>query len=717
MDSIILISLTDALGRDLVRGDGSGGNTLSIDYSGGNEYAEMQITYTSLRQLSGSDYDKFKVTFEQYITTQISGYTVTVNRVGDYYTHTITLMLWLNIQPNYSTSLISADINWTIKGSNAEWSSASKTTDDEEYRLSFLQLPKTTEGASFSNLTATTSQTLPAEGLTESDTPYGLFAITANSIQDDNVWLEFEGDPQLVNDFKYTYTRVGNRYTFVATSFPANTSKYTKDFIITVLGRSEITGKVVEYYTPALTLNRTQAPVAYNSDLSISFPNELTGVIYKGDELYGSLNYTSLTSNVTVTSNDTWCSVSLDSTSTVAGVTTNRYKITINKNTTSNNRQTFITISSKKGATTFTNYVDVLQLTEPNPLYCSTWEDISLVYDSETPVEIKIADANSEEEIFLGTAYPINGACNLNLKTILNNYVSNDIKFLQPSDITTQIYTTTYKDEPLRHFEIYVNGSLYQVIHLLYNWTFDNKYYNNLTSGDRLPLLNNPINNVIDGRQYIFLDRAQFSTALVFNRTTYSFRHYNPPIVSYTDVNVSRPNSAFLTNCMRLVNPSTSEKLDDIDELNVTNGVGTPSNPSRQIRKYKVCWCGKYKYCLYYINKYGGTDWYLFGDVTKENRNITNSNALFDRQNTQYSKDVKQSWKLNTELLTDEQSKLMPDMIESTCLYLHNLETDEIVPVNVTDTTYIIKSYRNNGRKMFNYTLTVEAKETRNIYC
>ena len=51
----------------------------------------------------------------------------------------------------------------------------------------------------------------------------------------------------------------------------------------------------------------------------------------------------------------------------------------------------------------------------------------------------------------------------------------------------------------------------------------------------------------------------------------------------------------------------------------------------------------------------------------------------------------------------------MYHLLESTQVYLHNLETDEIIPVVITDTSCVYKTYSNQGNTRFYYTINVEA--------
>ena len=59
--------------------------------------------------------------------------------------------------------------------------------------------------------------------------------------------------------------------------------------------------------------------------------------------------------------------------------------------------------------------------------------------------------------------------------------------------------------------------------------------------------------------------------------------------------------------------------------------------------------------------------------------------------------------------LSDEESeRLAKHLLSSPDVYLHDFKNDRIIPVNITDSSYKIKTYQNNGKKMVNYTINLE---------
>jgi hypothetical protein len=69
---------------------------------------------------------------------------------------------------------------------------------------------------------------------------------------------------------------------------------------------------------------------------------------------------------------------------------------------------------------------------------------------------------------------------------------------------------------------------------------------------------------------------------------------------------------------------------------------------------------------------------------------------------------INTSYKLYTDWLTDDEASRMHHLLESTEVYLHNLEDDTIIPVNLTNSTCEYKTFTNNARRKFYYEINAE---------
>jgi hypothetical protein len=136
---------------------------------------------------------------------------------------------------------------------------------------------------------------------------------------------------------------------------------------------------------------------------------------------------------------------------------------------------------------------------------------------------------------------------------------------------------------------------------------------------------------------------------------------------------------------------------------------------------YTVDHKGCKRYCLYYLNAYGGWDSYVFNKTSKEsddfkrdtyNRRINNQNIVHGK--VEYKNQITKKWTLKTDYLNDTQSIILAKhMMSSPCAYLHDFETDEIFPVLVTNKTTDYKTFERNGRKFNRYDVTVELAQNR----
>ena len=126
-----------------------------------------------------------------------------------------------------------------------------------------------------------------------------------------------------------------------------------------------------------------------------------------------------------------------------------------------------------------------------------------------------------------------------------------------------------------------------------------------------------------------------------------------------------------------------------------------------------------YKYALYYLNEYGGYDYMLFGGRELEKDGLSrlsykkNYVAQDDmsRNKVDYLTNISEAWSLNTSWLTDSQSEKMISLLATNRAWLHNLETGELFTVNITNSTCEHKTYKNQGRKFYSYTVEVEASK------
>jgi len=127
------------------------------------------------------------------------------------------------------------------------------------------------------------------------------------------------------------------------------------------------------------------------------------------------------------------------------------------------------------------------------------------------------------------------------------------------------------------------------------------------------------------------------------------------------------------------------------------------------------------RYSLYYINSYGGVDVLPFkGKSFKKTDNITRlnysrsfRNNTLEFENVNYMNEMKPVWELNTSYMVDSQSRKMHELVESTCVYLYDAEEQTYTPVVMTDKKLEYKTFYNQGRRFYTYTINVEDSQSK----
>ena len=129
-------------------------------------------------------------------------------------------------------------------------------------------------------------------------------------------------------------------------------------------------------------------------------------------------------------------------------------------------------------------------------------------------------------------------------------------------------------------------------------------------------------------------------------------------------------------------------------------------------------YCGKY--AIYYLNAFGGWDSFLFegkcrkyDTFTQYEYNRTFNNTTIDFERNRYISEVEGVYELSTGILTDEEAANFSfNLIGTNQAYLHNMETDEIFPVMIDESSIEYKTYRND-KKMVEYTIRVKSSQNR----
>lgn len=321
-----------------------------------------------------------------------------------------------------------------------------------------------------------------------------------------------------------------------------------------------------------------------------------------------------------------------------------------------------------------------------------TWMDyiLPLVIDQDADdiyYDIYVGIGDDYGKIFSGHSYAYGGENpEINLTELIRSYVEvktgiTTLNYLLKDDyVVVDVFSSSDKDM--------ANQDKIASVKYYYDYTFK-------TDPDEEFLLikNDPIFNYVDSRQFLPVTVA------------------NPGGTKY--LTISSPD---IHKIITDEGTYTMFKLIDshFNYVYVLYGVN-----DEEIRTFDVKdTCAKY--VLYYLNAHGGWDSLLFeGKCTKTN-SYEKSTILKDFNNTKlefgnehYLKNITTTYRCTTNFINDEQAKKMYNVFQTTKAYLYSFEDGETIPVLVNNNNYEVKSYRNNGRKLFTYTIEMQASQNK----
>ena len=320
----------------------------------------------------------------------------------------------------------------------------------------------------------------------------------------------------------------------------------------------------------------------------------------------------------------------------------------------------------------------------------ATWQDVDLhVTDNENKFvayQVKY-DGNV---VFNGTAYLNNGEADLRVNHIINNYVTNepDVHFESDYFLTT--------NQLFKSAEVLVsNGGNYSTA-LRYYPRWDSSFD---IWGDNSILLNRYIHDFVD-------ERAMFPITIC--------RHWfgtNIGLEFFRD----GEETTIINNLERGIHSVMLEAPVAGNNINYKYSYGSLKHmPSK-----RTC----YRYCLYYINRYGGIDFSYFNSASNltdalENETFTdrinNNNFRSEFSQKTYSQKYSETYQLKSPLLNDEQSELFAThLLHSPKCWLQDLTSTEMLPCLIKTSQVKHTTKLNNSNKPVQYTIEVVASYTK----
>lgn len=233
-----------------------------------------------------------------------------------------------------------------------------------------------------------------------------------------------------------------------------------------------------------------------------------------------------------------------------------------------------------------------------------------------------------------------------------------------------------------------------------YKFYCDYGYEEGGVADNALSVISRPLLNVVDPRQIFFCTFADLS-----DNTTHS--------VKVRLRNGKRILAESLPNKVQTFTLQLYAYMAD-NIIEIYDDMASKVLASYEVRNT----CAEY--CLYYLNAHGGYDHLLINGTSKRSDNIKRTeitrmvdNTTLNHGRTDVHTEITRTWRLNTGHLTDAQWAKTHHLLGSTHVFLHNLDSGEIVPVVIKANKADFNTYRNNGRKMSQLSIDVEESTKR----
>lgn len=395
------------------------------------------------------------------------------------------------------------------------------------------------------------------------------------------------------------------------------------------------------------------------------------------------------TSGITAFADTDWIKVSLGK---------NNITYIISENETDKIRNGIITI---QGTDVNLNkpVVETINVTQSYYNYYPVCQDVFYNTDyTNNYISYNIKD-NNGDIIYNGRAYKFPNSSNItfNINKLISEFVNSELPNEFPSDNLCKLYTL---DNYYRNFII--NDS---VGNELANYNFFNDWSYNF----------NKIDQRIDENGYIkisdpirkVISRNQCFLYSLFLPLQYSNKEYNITYNLENDngKNVNRITQSLDKSTQYLIIDNTLQNYPNYNKINVNGDI---------FEIVDNC----YEYVLYYQNAYGGWDSLLVQGNTIKSDSITSysyskafNNTTIEFEKKKYTNVIQTKYQMYTDYLTDVESSKMHHLFESCEIYLHNLFNNQIMPVNITDSSFDYKTFRNQGKKLYYYTFNLEVAQ------
>lgn len=332
------------------------------------------------------------------------------------------------------------------------------------------------------------------------------------------------------------------------------------------------------------------------------------------------------------------------------------------------------------------------------------WKDKFVDLGQHDSMEFCIrVNGTSTDIIYRGKAYCRPGETNVNVKVndICADYLQNTLPNMSQTEFTKLTFPLKFYVQR-RDNDSWVTA---EIVEFLNDWSYDYSY-NVATMG-----MSFPINGHIDARQWLTYTAYNASTIAA----TITFTNGTTSVV-YIPVALSDDfNADFNDDFSKSVRAAGSGTA--VFDLSPWENVAKVTIGGKTWNVVTDC----KEWVLYYVNAFGGWDSLLIegtaverDDVTRHLREVEYDNRdIKNRGRQNYVNEISKSYTLNTSWLSDGESARMHHLMNSTDVYLGNINSGEMIPVIINNTTTEYKTYKSNGAKLVNYSIDVTIAQNR----
>ena len=329
------------------------------------------------------------------------------------------------------------------------------------------------------------------------------------------------------------------------------------------------------------------------------------------------------------------------------------------------------------------------------------WKDYYVNLGTAESVQFRILVG--EDVIYTGKAYKRPGQSNnqIRINDICADYLENVFPALSRGTFTGANQPLTFTVQTLSE----TTWTTVEDVIFYNNWSYDYDY-NPTTMGMAFP-----INGRIDSKQWFVFTAYNASTITasikLSNGTTYDVVI---PVEISDDFNDDF-NMDF-SHSVRAAQTGTA-----VFDLSKWGDVKSVTIGNKSFKVVNTC----SRYALYYVNAYGGWDSLLIegnhsevDNLTRHTREVEYDNRNVSNRGTMnYVNEITKSLTLHTSWLSDDESSRMHHLLNSTNVYLGDLNSGRMIPVVLADTTTEYKTYKGNGGKLVNYAINVTIAQER----